>query len=193
MSLSGLEPVKEEIITPAVEVAAGRAKVEEVHQKYRGIELICPHCAQEWSTQLGNNDISEMLMKRDEQSLVQTQLYTKELIQELKRGLDRNGLLETMQAGVHAFPDSLRVRFRRGALDEANAVARWMHWCHTNRRDNNHSKRPCHDPGCIDHAVAVGSIQLNLEDKYKSCSDVEISREKDLIITPGEPPLKRRP
>jgi hypothetical protein len=193
MSLSGLEPVKEEIITPAIEVATGQAEVEEVYQKYQGVELICPHCIQQWSNHLGNSNISEMLIKRDEQSLISSGLYTKEIIQALKRGLDRNGLLETIQAGVHAFPKHLRVRFRKGSLDEANKVSRWMHWVHTASKDGKNSKRPCHSLGCIHHAVAVGSFQLYLENKYKSHSDIEVLREKDLIITPGEPPLKRRP
>ncbi|MBV8885089.1 MAG: hypothetical protein JO235_13985 [Chroococcidiopsidaceae cyanobacterium CP_BM_RX_35] len=157
MSLSSLEPVKEEIVTPAVEVAAGRATVEQVHREYQGMELICPHCLQEWSVRLGNDDITEMLLRRKH-------LYTKEQLQELRQGLDKNGLLATMQAGIHVFPENLRVRFRRGSLDKANAIARWMHWCHTTHRANGATKPSCHDPGCIDHAVAVGAIQLTLED-----------------------------
>lgn len=193
MSLSGLEPVKEEIITPAVEVAAGRATVEQVHREYQGMELVCPHCLREWSAKLMDDDITEMLIKRDEQSLIGRQLFTKEQLQELRQGLDKSGLLATMQAGVHAFPDRLRVRFRRGCLDKANIISRWMHWVHTTRRANGDSNLPCHDPGCLDHAVAVGAIQLTLEDEYKSSSHMQVLREKDLIITPGEPPLKRRP
>lgn len=193
MSLSGLEPIKEEIITPAVEVAAGRATVEQVHREYRGMELICPHCLREWSAKLMDDDIAEMLIRRDEQSLIGKQLFTKEQLQELRQGLDKSGLLATMQAGVNAFPEKLRVRFRRGCLDKANTISRWMHWVHKTHRVNGESKPPCHDPGCLDHAVAVGAIQLTLQDGYKSSPHVEVLREKDLIITPGEPPLKRRP
>lgn len=186
MSLSGLEPVKEEILTPAVDVAAGRSTVDQVHREYQGMELICPHCLQEWLARLGNEDISDMLMRRKH-------LYTKEQLQGLREMIHDNGLLATMKAGIHMFPDDLRVRFRRGSLDKSNTVARWMHWFHTIRRDDRSSKLPCHDPGCVDHAVAVGAIQLTLEDRYKLRSDMEIVREKDLIITLGEPPLKRRP
>jgi hypothetical protein len=193
MSLSGLEPVEKQIFTPAVEVATGQATVEQVHRVYKGMELICPHCQQEWKAQLGNDAIAEMLTNRSERSLLRMG-YTKEMMEEIKReGLDNSGLLDAVQAGVRVLPDKLRVRFRSGCLDKANSISRWMHWAHVAHRGIQEKKPPCYEPGNINHDVALSAIKYTLEEQFKTTPHICVSREKEIIIIPGEPPLKRRP
>lgn len=193
MSLRGLEPLKQAVITPALEVALGKATVEQVHQRYEGMEVLCPHCLQEWMTRIEDDEIAEMMLRKNEQSLIERQLFTKEQVREIRLDLKNRGLLDTIQSGVSVYPPFLRVRFRRGCLDKANIISRWMHWAHTTHRSNGDSKRPCYDPGNLGHDVAVGAIELTLQDEYKASSRIQVEREKDLVISPGVPPLKRRP
>jgi hypothetical protein len=186
MTLRGLEPVQDQIFIPAVEVLSGQSTVEQVHRQYKGVELICPHCLQEWIARLGSDDIAETLMRR-------RSIYSDEMLQNLRQAGDINGFWETVKEGIHAFPEALHVRFRRGTLDKANSVSKWMHFFHTSQRKSKGKNPPCYDPASVDHEVAIGSIKLALEKEYLLRPNIDIKQEKELLISIEQPILKRRP
>lgn len=187
MTLSGLEPVKTVIHTPAVDVAYGRITLQQAHQRYQGIVLLCPHCLQEWTRRQGNIEIAE-------ERLGQQSAQTAEMWEQwLKLDLKQIGLAERLAIGVESFPEDLRVKFRRATLNENNSVERWMHFYHVVNRKDRPVNRPCHDPSCISHEVALGAIKLMLEEEYTSQVGIEVIKEQNVLLTPEQTRTKRCP
>lgn len=190
MTLEALEPKINKLINPAVQVASGVLTFDEADQQYKGTKLICPHCFRYWSRMISNDDVVDLLLKRDQQAMVQHGMFTPEVMKNIRKDVDKSGLLETLKPDVTSFPNQLVVKYRKGMKDAHQQIQRFMHWFHLERGAKD---RPCTTAESAEHAVAVGAMELLLQQRYANFPNTVIEREKDLVVVPGAPPTVRRP